>query len=670
MRLILSAPQVKALLRLPQKPSEWPLTLRFVMLVIPAGICVALASLWIGHKAASVALMQSIEALPLLEAKTQAKMMTDLLSDMRSILSRIAQSDVMDMATFHGRLETGFHEPFDLVQEITVQKEDGSGYMLLRDNGGFASLSITDASLGPNSPLQQVATSPLYENRATLYPPVFFGDLASSRHSREHRTPVMRMAVPLSDGSGTVILGINFAGLRHRLSTTLRPDAPLRLPQQEGAVQLAFFFDVRGWVLFEMDNTATDAYLPDIARQGYTGDLGRAGYEAAFRPGATHENFWRMVTEVAAGHAGSIPSPANLHPTGHVGSSGMLCFAPVLFTPAAGQPAQPIGGIAFFETSPLPLATFLRLANYSLVIAVGALLLFGLLSWKWYRTVVRPFRQMREELETLSRAPVPDFVKSPVGCEEQEQLKSAVNRIIAAAIRVHGDLDYLSREIHQSRSRQPVDLSLAVPERSPADYDLLGSGVLIRDVREHVRKAAQAGTDVLVWGETGTGKELVAAAIHRASARAAGPYISINCGALDENLLLDTLFGHMKGAFTEARTDRKGAFLAAEGGTLHLDEIANASLKVQQALLRALSVRRIRPLGTDAEIPFDTRIVAATNMDLRECVRAGTFREDLYYRLAIISIETPPLRHRKEDIPELAAFFIDDAAKALGRPPA
>jgi DNA-binding NtrC family response regulator len=213
-----------------------------------------------------------------------------------------------------------------------------------------------------------------------------------------------------------------------------------------------------------------------------------------------------------------------------------------------------------------------------------------------------------------------------------------------------------------------VDLQhLAGSPSENTEFDLTGSSFLINEVRDKIRKAARAGTDVLIWGETGTGKELVAAAIHKASPQSSGPYISINCGALDESLLMDTLFGHVKGAFTEARMERKGAFLSADGGTLLLDEIANASLKVQQALLRALSMRCIRPLGADADTAFNTRVVAATNVDLRECVRAGAFREDLYYRLAIISIETPPLRHHKEDIPQLAAFCIREAAANMGQ---
>ena len=197
---------------------------------------------------------------------------------------------------------------------------------------------------------------------------------------------------------------------------------------------------------------------------------------------------------------------------------------------------------------------------------------------------------------------------------------------------------------------------------------LVGTSAAMQDLRANFLKAAPTMADVLVIGETGTGKELVSAAIHQASPRANGPFITINCGALDENLLMDTLFGHVKGAFTEARQPRKGAFLTAEGGTLMLDEIGNAAPKVQQALLRALSTRMIRPLGSDEDVPFDTRIIAATNAELLQDAQEGSFREDLYYRLAVITIRTPPLRRRKSDLPLLAVFFLTRAAESQGLP--
>ena len=188
-------------------------------------------------------------------------------------------------------------------------------------------------------------------------------------------------------------------------------------------------------------------------------------------------------------------------------------------------------------------------------------------------------------------------------------------------------------------------------------------------MRQQIHKASRVLADVLIVGETGTGKELTAEAIHSVSHRVKGPFISINCGALDENLLMDALFGHVKGAFSDAQSDRKGAFVAASGGTLHLDEIGNASPKVQQALLRALSVRRIRPLGSDQDIAFDARIIAATNVDLLLLAARGEFREDLYYRLAVITINTPSLRERKEDVPVLIDYFLRENITRTGHAP-
>jgi DNA-binding NtrC family response regulator len=173
--------------------------------------------------------------------------------------------------------------------------------------------------------------------------------------------------------------------------------------------------------------------------------------------------------------------------------------------------------------------------------------------------------------------------------------------------------------------------------------------------------------DVLIIGETGTGKQLAAEAIHRLSARCEKPFISINCGALDENLLLDTLFGHVRGAFTEAKTERKGAFLEADQGTLFLDEIQVASPRVQQAMLRAIAVRKIKPLGSDRETDVDVRLIVASNVDLREAIQSGQFREDLYFRLKVITIHTLPLREQKENIPMLARHFLTLQERMAGR---
>jgi DNA-binding NtrC family response regulator len=192
---------------------------------------------------------------------------------------------------------------------------------------------------------------------------------------------------------------------------------------------------------------------------------------------------------------------------------------------------------------------------------------------------------------------------------------------------------------------------------------MIGAGTRIETLKSEILKAAKVDMDVLIVGETGTGKQLAAEAIHRYGRRSAKPFVSINCGELDEHLLLDTLFGHVRGAFTEAKTDRKGAFVEANGGVLFLDEIQTASSAVQQALLRVVSQRKIKHLGSDKDTDVDVRVIAATNADLKELVDRGKFRQDLYFRLKVITIHTPSLREIREDIPMLVRHYFAEAKK-------
>jgi len=187
-------------------------------------------------------------------------------------------------------------------------------------------------------------------------------------------------------------------------------------------------------------------------------------------------------------------------------------------------------------------------------------------------------------------------------------------------------------------------------------------------VLDLVERVALADATVLVTGESGTGKELVARALHARSRRRDGPFTAVSCVALPEPLLESELMGHVRGAFTDARADRAGLLLQASGGTLFLDEIAEIPLAVQPKLLRALQERTVRPLGADAEVPFDARIVAATHRDLEAEVAAGRFREDLFYRVNVVRLDVPPLRARGEDVLLLARRFLAAAAARAGKP--
>jgi len=172
---------------------------------------------------------------------------------------------------------------------------------------------------------------------------------------------------------------------------------------------------------------------------------------------------------------------------------------------------------------------------------------------------------------------------------------------------------------------------------------------------------------VLLFGETGTGKDLAASALHRLSARQAASFVVVNCAALPETLLESELFGHVRGAFTGATTDRPGLLEEARGGTLFLDEIGDMPLALQSKLLRVLQHKTMRPLGSDREVPVDVRLIAATHCDLEAAVEAGTFRRDLYYRINVIQIDVPALRHRRDDVLLLANAFLRRCAEEQGR---
>ncbi len=200
-----------------------------------------------------------------------------------------------------------------------------------------------------------------------------------------------------------------------------------------------------------------------------------------------------------------------------------------------------------------------------------------------------------------------------------------------------------------------------------AHVHLIGSSAPMVELRRTTDKVAGSGATVLVTGESGTGKELVARALHYAGDRAGGPFVPVNCGALVGSLLESELFGHVRGAFTGAERDKQGLFVAANGGTLFLDEIGELPLELQPKLLRALQDSEIKPVGGGESTTVDVRVVAATNRDLPERIAAGRFREDLFYRLAVITIEVPPLRARRSDIAGLATHFAEAATGRAGR---
>ena len=230
-------------------------------------------------------------------------------------------------------------------------------------------------------------------------------------------------------------------------------------------------------------------------------------------------------------------------------------------------------------------------------------------------------------------------------------------------------LDHYVPETQISSQRSPVPTSLEGRSHGAPSDGLVGRSTALRTVRERIKLVGRTDTTVLIQGETGTGKELVARGIHEASSRRGEPFVAINVAAIARSLLESELFGHERGAFTGALARRVGHFERAEGGTIFLDEIGELDLELQPKLLRLLQEREIQRVGSSKPFGCNVRLVAATNRDLRTLVDAGTFRADLFYRLNVFRIHTPPLRERVEDIRPLVAHFTADLARKLGRSP-
>ncbi|MEK6248034.1 MAG: sigma-54 dependent transcriptional regulator [Planctomycetales bacterium] len=220
----------------------------------------------------------------------------------------------------------------------------------------------------------------------------------------------------------------------------------------------------------------------------------------------------------------------------------------------------------------------------------------------------------------------------------------------------------LRRAVQHRELQEKVKVLSDAVARAERFGEILGASDTMQELYDQLARVADSETSVLISGESGTGKELVARALHRQSRRADGPFIAVNCAALPDALLESELFGHAAGAYTDAKGERKGLFLQAQGGTLLLDEVGELPLAMQPKLLRALEENMVRPVGSDQEISFDARILTATNRDLETAVEEGRFREDLFFRVNVIQLELPPLRARSMDTLLLAQHFLETFA--------
>jgi two-component system response regulator HydG len=252
--------------------------------------------------------------------------------------------------------------------------------------------------------------------------------------------------------------------------------------------------------------------------------------------------------------------------------------------------------------------------------------------------VVTAFGSLETAIGAI-RAGAYDFVTKPF---EMEDIALTLERAVQHRA-LHEEVKRLRRAVHDSQRFS----------------EMIGASGSMEKVYDLITRVAETEATILITGESGTGKELVARAVHARSRRSAGPFVAINCAAMPESLLESELFGHVKGAFTDARQSRPGLFVKASGGTLFLDEIGEMPAGMQAKLLRVLQERTVRPVGGDTEVPFDARIIAATNRDLESEVAEKKFREDLYYRINVVRIHVPPLRSRGNDVLLLAQSFLE-----------
>src|SRR6059058_602365 len=263
------------------------------------------------------------------------------------------------------------------------------------------------------------------------------------------------------------------------------------------------------------------------------------------------------------------------------------------------------------------------------------------------------------------------------GLELLKQLTDYDRSIIVILLTAHGTIDsavdalrlgafeYLQKPYDREKLLETV--SRALKKLTTLDAEIISTSPEMDKVKKLILKIAKSNSTVLIRGESGTGKELIARSLHKNSERSNEVFQAVNCAAINENLLESELFGHEKGSFTGAHADKKGLFEVADRGTLFLDEIAELDVGMQAKLLRALQERRIRRVGGSHEMPIDVRVVAATNRDLRAMVGDGRFRDDLYYRVNVLSIDVPPLRERREDIPVLIDYFLKKHTRNTSR---
>ena len=650
---------------------------RLMIGLIPPVVVIMVITGYITYDYSKQSINTAVERTTRLQAVAVGNEIESYLDRCRQDLVNLAQEDITPglLARFLGRNQTSGGIEYTEAAFI-AQKSAGHLVYIARDGRIVQIPSGMTAAIKPNPLAYFDETAKLKAGEVWLSPvlevesPFPDPDNPNQKIVRK----VMRLVTPCcgeGSSSGYLMVSIDTRNLRNILSLYNSSRSPIGAYPRTAEERFMFLFDTDGWMLLQSESVDKPQMelTTHLARSGYTGTLGRPGLESAFRPDSIYEVYWKMVEDVRDARQ-DVVSLTAYQPNAH-GRSYFLAYAPVRFRAGADTRPQVVAGIAYMDISRLTLLAGYKHADVMFYITVATALIVGAFIYVLGRIITRPILKLAEAVNEMPEQGRLVPIDLPYYGREIKTLQRAINALIAALQRQVEEIREKDRAIRSVTLKEQAFVASAPAETAPPAEDpipaIVGAGPRVDRLKQEILKAAQVEADVLIIGETGTGKQLAAEAIHRLSSRSNAPFISINCGALDENLLLDTLFGHVKGAFTEAKTDRKGAFLEADRGTLFLDEIQVASPRVQQAMLRAIAVRQVKPLGSDRETGVDVRLIVATNVDLRDLIQKGIFREDLYFRLKVISLETIPLREQKENLPLLTRHFLKAQELRTGR---
>ncbi|MBI9078922.1 MAG: sigma-54-dependent Fis family transcriptional regulator [Pseudodesulfovibrio sp.] len=574
------------------------------------------------------------------------------------------------------KLQSGGNSYFEMAY---LPATGGKPVVLVQRNGKIHEISVTDyGRIQPNPLLEldrikdlkkgEVLPSQVLE---VTYP--LPTEQASNLHIRTH---VIRFYTYFPGNNdtppGILFLSIQASQIRNILSLYNSELSPLWAFPRSDELRFSYLLDKTGWILFQSEDyeDKNKELTTFLARKDYYGTLGRQGQPAAFRPNENHTRYWKAFKEITNNRSG-LEKIAENNSSGSSVKSFLFSYSPIKFQSTPSGDPLIYGGIVFVDRSQLPIIAGYKFFDVMLLVTVGSITLISILIFWFGRILTKPIRILATRMNDLTTLDALEEIDLPYSGFDIDMLQRAINNIIRRVKKQVVEIMAKDEAIFNVNKREQIPLTRELEILAEGELSLIpeiiGQGSVISSLKTSILKAAQANVDVLVSGETGTGKQLVAEAIHNHGNRKGQPFVSINCGALDENLLLDALFGHVQGAFSEAKTDRNGAFIEANGGTLFLDEIQSASPKVQQSLLRAIASRKIKPLGSDREQDVNVRIIAATNVDIPSLIEQKVFREDLYYRLKVISIATPALREHPENIPLLSIYYLKQAEQLAER---